>query len=256
MRTLIAFTKKECMEQIRSGKIVILGILFLLLGIMNPAIAKLTPWMLEMMADSMAESGLSVSSVVIDANTSWTQFFKNVPMGLIAFVLLQSNIFTKEYQSGTLIPTVTKGLARYKVVISKTLVVCVLWSACYWLCFLITYVYNDFYWDNGIMNNLLFSVVCWWIFGLWTVFVMVLFSTIVKSNVTVLVGTGISVFGLYLIGMIPKITKYLPTMLMNTTALTTGSENVSNYTVALMVSLVSAVVSMIASIVLFNKKDI
>ena len=256
MRTLIAFTKKECMEQIRSGKIVILGILFLLLGIMNPAIAKLTPWMFEMMADSMAESGLSVSSVVVDANTSWTQFFKNVPMGLIAFVLLQSNIFTKEYQSGTLIPAVTKGLARYKVVISKTLVVSVLWSACYWLCFLITYVYNDFYWDNGIMNNLLFSVVCWWIFGLWTVLVMVLFSTIVKTNVSVLVGTGIAVFGLYLIGMIPKITKYLPTMLMNTTALTNGSETVDAYTMAIVICIVSAVVCVVSSVLLFNKKDI
>lgn len=256
MRTLIAFTKKEWMEQFRSGKIVILGILFLILGIMNPAIAKLTPWMLEMMADSLAESGMSVSSVVVDASTSWTQFFKNVPMGLIAFILLQSNIFTKEYQSGTLIPALTKGLARYKVVFAKTIIVAVLWSVCYWLCFGITYAYNDFYWDNGIMNNLIFSVVCWWIFGLWTVLVMVLYSAIVKSNVGVLVGTGGTVFCLYLISLVPKVTEYLPTMLMNTTALTNGSETADGYTVAIVVTIVTMLVCVISSMLLFNKKDI
>ena len=106
------------------------------------------------------------------------------------------------------------------------------------------------------MNNLLFSVVCWWIFGLWTVLVMVLFSTIVKTNVSVLVGTGIAVFGLYLIGMIPKITKYLPTMLMNTTALANGSETVDAYTMAIVICIVSAVVCVVSSVLLFNKKDI
>ena len=39
--------------------------------------------------------------------------------GLIAFVLLQSSIFTREYTSGTLTLSLTKGLARYKVVLSK-----------------------------------------------------------------------------------------------------------------------------------------
>ena len=51
---MIAFWKKEWLEQLRSGKLIILGILFVLFGIMNPAVAKLTPWLLEAMADSLA----------------------------------------------------------------------------------------------------------------------------------------------------------------------------------------------------------
>ena len=92
MKTLVAFLKKEMMEQIRSSRLMILGLLFLAFGIMNPAIAKLTPWMMEMLAESMEEAGLAVLEVKVDAMTSWTQFYKNVPMALIAFVLLQSNI--------------------------------------------------------------------------------------------------------------------------------------------------------------------
>ena len=46
MKSLFAFMKKEWMEQVRSGKVILLGIIFVLLGIMNPAVAKLTPWMM------------------------------------------------------------------------------------------------------------------------------------------------------------------------------------------------------------------
>ena len=97
MKSLIAFIKKEFTEQLRSGRLMILGLLFVLFGIMNPAVAKLTPWLLEAMADSMEESGMIITAVEVDAMTSWVQFFKNVPMALIAFVLITGNAFTKEY---------------------------------------------------------------------------------------------------------------------------------------------------------------
>ena len=157
MRSLFAFMKKEFTEQLRSGRLIILGLLFVLFGIMNPAIAKLTPWLLETMADSLAESGMIITDVKVSAMDSWVQFYKNIPMGLIAFVLLESNILTKEYTAGTLVLSLTKGLERYKVVISKTLVLAVLWSLGYWMCFGITYGYNAYFWDNSIAQNLFFS---------------------------------------------------------------------------------------------------
>ena len=43
MRQLSAFINKECMELIRTGKFFILMLLFILFGVMNPAIAKLPP---------------------------------------------------------------------------------------------------------------------------------------------------------------------------------------------------------------------
>ena len=97
MKPLLAFMKKEYLEAVRTGKIIMLILLFVLFGIMNPAIAKLTPLLMEMYADTMAESGLVVTSVQVDAMTSWAQFFKNIPIAIIAFVLIFSDIFTKEY---------------------------------------------------------------------------------------------------------------------------------------------------------------
>ncbi len=79
---------------------------------MNPAIAKMTPWIMEMLSDTLAEDGLIFTDIQVDALTSWTQFFKNLPVALIAFVLIFSDIFTKEYKSGTLLLVLTKGLSR------------------------------------------------------------------------------------------------------------------------------------------------
>ena len=182
MKSLIAFIKKEIVEQLRCGRLIILGMMFVVLGIMNPAVAKLTPWLLEVMADSLAESGMSVTSVTVSAMDSWVQFFKNMPLGLIAFVLLQSSIFTKEYSSGTLVLSLTKGLERFKVVIAKTLLLIVVWTIGFWLCFGITYGYNAYFWDNSVAQNLIFSVVCWWLFGVLVISLIILFSKSKSSH--------------------------------------------------------------------------
>ena len=236
MKSLIAFTKKERMEQLRSGRLVVLALLFVVFGIMNPAIAKLTPWLFELLADTMKESGMIVTGVQVNALTSWEQFYKNIPMALIVFVLMESNIFTKEYQSGTLIPVLTKGLERYKVVISKTLVLTVLWTAGYWMCFGVTYAYNAYFWDNGIARNLLFSATCWWMFGMFTVMLMVLFSSVAKAYTGVLLGTGGVVLACYLLTFLPEVSSYSPGKLMGSGALLGGKEAIGDYVPALVIT--------------------
>ena len=54
MKGFASFLKKECLEGARSGKLMILGVLFFAFGVMNPAIAKLTPWLLEIMAEELS----------------------------------------------------------------------------------------------------------------------------------------------------------------------------------------------------------
>lgn len=256
MRAFWAFLKKEWMEQIRSSRFLILTILFVMFGIMNPAIAKLTPWLFEVMAESLEESGMIVTSVEVDAMTSWAQFFKNVPMALIVFVLMQSNLFTKEYQSGTLVLALTKGLHRYKVVFSKTVVLVCMWTGLYWMHFGITYIYNEYFWDNSIAKNLFFSVICWWIFGLWTIALLVLFSTIGRANTEVMVGTGGIVFGCYLLSLLQKFTKYLPTFLMDGNALIYGTKDAEDYGISFVITIITVVICVLMSIPILNKKRI
>lgn len=256
MKSLLAFIKKEFLEQFRGGKLFVLGILFILFGVMNPAIAKLTPWLFEVLADSLAENGMIVTTVEVTAMHSWTQFFKNIPMGLIVFILLESGIFTKEYQTGTLVLSLTKGLERYKIVISKTIVLVTLWTVCYWLCFLITYAYNAYFWDNSTAQNLVFSAICWWLFGLWTIALQILFSTITKSNTGVLIGTGGVVFAFYLLGLFSKLKTYMPTLLMDGNSLIYGVAEAKTYVVSLSIAVIVTVVCFVVSIPIFNKKKL
>ncbi len=256
MKSLFAFIKKECMEQLRSGRLWITLALFVLLGIMNPAVAKLTPWMLEIMADSLAESGMIVTDVQVSAMDSWVQFFKNLPLGLIAFVLLQGAIFTKEYSSGTLVLSLTKGLERFKVIISKAGVLCAIWSLGFWLCFGITYPYNSYFWDNSVAQNLLLSVVCWWLFGVFVISLMTLFSTITTSNTGVLFGTGAVVLASYTVGLLPKANKYLPTLLMDGNSLIYGMAQSKEYIAAMIVTAIATIICFAVSIPAFNKKQL
>lgn len=253
---MIAFLKKEFLEQLRSGKMMFLGILFVLFGIMNPATAKLTPWLLETLADSMAQSGMTITVAEVSAMDSWVQFFKNSPMALIAFVLMESSTFTKEYQSGTLLMSLTKGLARYKVVIAKSLVLTVLWTLGYWLCFGITYGYNAYFWNNSVAQNLMYSAICWWVFGLWVVSLVILFSALAGENTGVLVGAGGVVLASSLLSFFPKLQKFLPTLLTDGNSLIYGMSEVSKYMPALAIAVAMMLVCFGISIPIFNKKQL
>lgn len=256
MKELLAFGKKEWMEQLRSGRLFLLLLLFFLFGVMSPAIAKLTPWLLELMEDSLKESGMTLTAVTVDAMTSWTQFFKNAPIALIAFVLLESSIFTKEYQTGTILLALTKGLKRYQVVLAKTLVLVLLWTVGYALCFAVTYGYTAWFWDNSVVHQLLPAAGCWWLLGLFAVLVMVLSSVLCGENAGVLAGTGGTFLLAYLLELLPKSGKYSPAKLMAAAELLTGTAEADTYRPAVAVTLFLGVLCLCAGIVIHNKKQL
>lgn len=256
MKAFLAFLKKELLAQARTGKLYILAGVFLFIGIMNPATAKLTPWLLEEMSESLAQSGMNVTVTTVSVLDSWVQFFKNIPMALIVFVILESNIFTREYRSGTLILSLTKGLDRYKVVIAKALVLGLMWTLGYWFCFGITYGINTFFWDNTAAQHLLFSAMCWWVFGLWILTLVVLFSTVFPSNIGVLGAAAGVVLVTYLLSLLPKLAKYLPTALMNGNSLIYGMAQPQDYGWSFGITATLALVLLCASIPFFNKKQL
>lgn len=255
MKTLLAFMKKEYCEAARTGKLIILIILFVLFGIMNPAIAKLTPWLMEMFSETMAVSGLLATNMQVDAMTSWTQFFKNIPMALIAFVLIFSDIFTREYKSGTLLLVLTKGLSRYKVVLAKTMLLLSLWIFGYGLCFAITYGYNAYFWNNSIVYNLFTAAAAWWLFGVWVICLIVLFSSLLQNNANVSLCAGGTVLFAYILSTIPKVKVYSPALLMNVGSLLIGAEGIGAYVKAIVVAAVLCIVCVAVSIPVINRKQ-
>ena len=256
MSAFFAFLKKECLAHLRSGKLFILLGVFALFGIMNPGIAKLTPWMLEEMSEALAQSGMNITATESTVLDSWVQFFKNIPMALIVFVILESRIFTAEYRSGTLVLSLTKGLDRYKVVVAKTLTLVLLWTALFWLCAGITYGCNEIFWDNQDARHLLLSIGCWWVFGVWVLMLTVLFSVLFPSNIGVLGCTAGVVLVSYLLSLLPKLQDWLPTFLMNGNPLIYGVAKPEDYGMALGITGGLAAIFFLVSIPVFNKKQL
>ena len=256
MRTFISFLKKEVMEQFKEKKIMILGLIFILFGIMNPLIAKITPWLLEMFSESLENSGINIGTIEITALDSWMQYFKNIPMLLIVYILIESSIFSKEYSKGTLILVVTKGFERYKIVLSKVLVLILIWSLGNVIYFGITYLYNDYFWDNSIASNLYFAAFSYYVFGVFVISLFSLFSIVLNNSGSILALLGGSIFIIYLISLLPKLNKYLPTLLMDGNSLIYGLKDLSFYLPSLVISFSLSMLFIVFSILLFNKKKL
>jgi len=256
MNQLLAFINKEFMELSRSGKLFILIIISVFFGIMNPAIAKLTPWMMHLFTDSLKDSGIIITEIKVDALTSWAQFFKNAPLVIIIFVIMFSAVLTMEYQKGTLINILTKGLARSKIIIAKSSIMVFIWTICFSLYFGITYIYNSFFWDNSIASYLLLAVFCIYLFGIWLIALIIFTSTLTNNNTSVLLSTGAIVILCYLIGIVPTLTKYMPTQLLSAGSLLASTITLNSILPAMYLTILITIIIFIISIPIFNKKQL
>lgn len=256
MKQLLAFSQKELLEFVRSGRLLLLVILFVVFGIMNPALAKLTPWLLEQLATTLAESGIVVVDMPVDALTSWQQFYKNFPMALIIYTILCAGILTNEYQHGTLINMVTKGLARWKIIMAKTVVLWGVWTLLYLVMFGITYAYNSYFWDNSIATDLWMAGGLVYLFGIFILSLILFFSTVFRSSTAVLATVGAAVILMYGVSIVPTWGEYLPTHLLTAQNLLTEVTVLSDYHFAAAITAALIPLCIGGAIVLFNQKRI
>ena len=256
MNGIVPFFKKEICEMIRTKRLMVLGIVFTLLGIMAPALAKLTPKMYEMLSDDLEEQGVIIKDVKVTALDSWLNFEKNLPMALIIMLIIFCSIFTNEYSKGTLIPLITKGLSRTGMVLAKVTVMMLTWTAGLWLCFGITCFYTDFYWDNSTVSGIAFSTFCWWLFGVFMICTETFFSSFASSSTQVLAGTGAVYFILMLAGAYKKLSQLLPVRLTDSTSLYKSSLSKSDYFTAIIITASLSVVLILSALIKTGKRSI
>jgi len=192
-----------------------------------------------------------------DALTAWMQFFENISIGLLTFIFVFSNSFAGEYKSRTLILILTKGIERVKVLFAKALNMLVFWTGGFWLCVGVTYVCNAAIgWDNGIAPGIFRATVLYWFYGIFIISLIVLFSTIFKSYIGVLLGTFIVDMGLSIIMMIPKVSDYMPSAMLNYSDMLTCVKSPADCIEAIIVTAVLTVGAFALSVPLFNKKQL
>lgn len=254
MNAYIAFVIKEWLEALRTYKIFLFGIIFTLLGIMNPITAKVTPQLLE----TFMPEGTQIQLPDPTALDSWAQFYKNVgQMGLIVLIILISTMISHEITKGTLINVLTKGLKRSTVIYSKLTMATLLWTMSFILSFALTDIYTRLLWEVNNVHHAIFAGMCLWLFGLFLISLTFLGGVLFNNSYGSLLVTLIGFVFLMLLGIIEPIAKFLPVRLATQNlSIVQGAVSPDSLTPAVWVTLIGILILNGMTIILFNKKSI
>jgi len=254
MKGYLAFFKKEIFEYIKTYKLFIMLIVFAVFGITNPLVAKLLPEIVR----NLTTDGIIITLPEPTAYDTWTQFFKNATqIGLIVTMILFSGVLSSELSKGTLINLLTKGLSRTAVILSKYTSMALIWTISITLCFGLTYGYTAYLFPNNETSNLLFSVFCLWMFGLFLLATLIFSATLTKSNYGCLLMTGIVVVACMIMDIIPAMHKYNPISLAtDNMGLIMNSIEVSSLYSAILISLLLSLLFVLLSLAVFRKKQL
>lgn len=245
--------KKEMIEAYRTKKLVVILLVFAILGIMNPLLAKLMP---EIMKTALP-ANMQIHLPEPTSLDAWTQFFKNLTqMGLVVFILSFGDVMSKEIGSGKLIPLVTKGLKRGSVLIGKYLFLIILWTAAISLSFLISWGYTVYYFSDDLVKNLLPSVFALWLFGILLVSILLLGSTMLSkwNSLFVLL---FSLGGMLVLNFWPKFKSGNPLSLASQNmAILAGKVNLTDFSWSIMWSLIFSLVAILLALIIFQQKNL
>lgn len=254
MRAYFAFTKKEFIENLRTYKLMIMIVVFLIFGVMSPLFAKFTPEILK-------AAGLDASALGVGTPTaidSFAQFFKNVgQLGLLVLVIVFSGIMANELSKGTLINILTKGMRRSTVILSKFIMATVIWTVSYLLCLAVTYAYTAYYFTIENISNAFLAFSSMWLFGVLLIAIVILGGVLFKNVYGSLLLTGGIVVVMTIVNIAPKLQKYNPiTLSSDNMQLIMAQKATSDFMPAVIICAVLTIVSVIASIMIFNKKQL
>lgn len=254
MRAYFTFIQKELMESLRTYKLLIMLAVFLLFGMLGPLTAKLTPKLLE----ALATDGIKIIVPEPTALDSWAQFFKNISqMGFIILAILFSGMMASEFIHGTLTNILTKGLPRSTVILSKFTMASAVWTISYLLCFGVSYAYTAYFWSTDRIANLLYSVICLWLFGILLLAVIMLGGVLFKNSYGCLLFAAGFTAILFLLNIVPGFQKYNPVALVsNNMSLLTGGILPKDLTASLAISILLVIICIASAISVFNKKQI
>jgi ABC-2 type transport system permease protein len=204
--------RKEWLEQWRTYRLLMVGVVLIVFGLLSPLIAKYTPEIIKLIPNGEAIAQLIPTPTMID---SVTQYIKNISQfGVILALLLTMGVVAQEKDKGTAAMMLVKPLPRVTFLVAKFTALALMFAVAITIAGAACYYYT---W-------LLFSAldVPRWLAlnGLMLVFVLVyvaltLFCSVVTKSQAAAGGLALCLlFILGLTGSIPGLGEYLPGQLL------------------------------------------
>ena len=254
MRIFLSLLKKEAIEGARTKKIISTFILFLFIGLISPLTAKLTPMILQ----SIATGNIDINVAPPSEIDSWTQFFKNISqIGMFGLAIILSTQMANEFQKGTLINLLSKGLPRYQVVLSKIFYNFILWFLAYFCSFILTYFYTKYFFGISFpIRNILMAALLPFIFGLFLISLEILAGVISGNVIGTLILTTVGIVIQLILSIRDEIVKYMPIALIGKPVNLIKGIGYDDYYVPIITGSILLILCIVISIAIINKKQI
>ena len=254
MRIFLSLLKKEAIEGARTKKIISTFILFLFIGLISPLTAKLTPMILQ----SISTGNIDINVAPPSEIDSWTQFFKNISqIGMFGLAIMLSTQMANEFQKGTLINLLSKGLPRYQVVLSKFFYNFMLWFIVYFCSFILTYFYTKYFFGISFsIRNILMAALLPFIFGLFLISLEILSGVISGNVIGTLILTSAGIVIQLILSIRDEIVKYMPIALIGKPVNLIKGIGYDDYYVPIITVSILLILCIVISIAVINKKQI
>ena len=131
-------------------------------------------------------------------------------MGIIVILLVFGGVISNELTRGTLVNVLAKGLGRHTVILAKYTAMVVMWTVALVFSGLINQGYTMYLFDTSDISNLIFSILCLWLFGVYLLSLIILSSVLAVGSFGGLILTVVVLGGLLLLDLFPKLEKVNP----------------------------------------------
>ena len=254
MRIFLSLLKKEAIEGARTKKMISTFTLFLFIGLISPLTAKLTPMILQ----SIATGNIDINVAPPSEIDSWTQFFKNISqIGMFGLAIILSTQMANEFQKGTLINLLSKGLPRYQVVLSKIFYNFILWFIAYFCSFILTYFYTKYFFGISFpIRNILMAALLPFVFGLFLISLETLAGVISGNVIGTLILTSAGIVIQLILSIRDEIVKYMPIALIGKPVNLIKGIGYDDYYVPIITGSILLILCIVISIAVINKKQI
>jgi ABC-2 type transport system permease protein len=211
MNFLVAL-RKEWLEQWRTYRLLMVGVVLIVFGLLSPLIAKYTPEIIKLIPNGEAIAQLIPTPTMID---SVTQYIKNISQfGVILALLLTMGAVAQEKDKGTAAMMLVKPLPRVTFLVAKftalalmfAVAIAIAGAACYYYTWLLFSALDMPRWLalNGLMLVFVLVYVA-----------LTLFCSVVAKSQAAAGGLALCLlFILGLTGSIPGLGEYLPGQLL------------------------------------------
>lgn len=261
MRSMITLIKKELLENVRTGKFLILAAVFVLIALGSPVLAKFTPELLKMAMES-SSGGMGIQVTLPEPTTihSYLQFFGNFgQMAYIALILIVMGAVSDEKARGTIVLVLTKNVTRTQLLISKFTSQLLIFTACYITAVGGFMLYTYVLFNKVLISNAMFSLSYYWLGGVLLLSLTLLASTLSK---TVTTSAVLSLAAYALTGIVPSIPyigKYMPSYITSAGAvaeLLGGTKSPNDFVIPLIATVVCIIAGIALSTTLLKRQEI